>query len=174
MAAGIQATLRRTRLRIERHLSTRHVARVVYGSIIVLALIVALQDHPPAAPAVLALTLSTAVAVAVAELYSDVLGTEVRTRRPVDRRSLTEIVHDAAAVGFGVAFPAVYFVLATVGAMKIDTALRISKWTGLGLIVFYAFCAGRLAGNGVVRSLVRAGCVGAVGAVLVAVKALLH
>ena len=50
-------------------------------------------------------------------------------------------------MAFGVAFPAVFFVLAALGAITIDTAFTIARWSGLGLIGFYGYVAGRLAGE---------------------------
>ena len=100
---------------IEAHLGTRQVARVIYGAIIGLALVVGLEAHPPGAGAMIATLLGTAVAVGLAELYSEVVGTETRTHRRVGRRQLSELRGDVAAVAFGIAFPAVFFVLAAGG-----------------------------------------------------------
>jgi hypothetical protein len=73
------------RARPEQHLGSRQVTRVVYGSIIGMALIVALEGHPPG-PGVMAVRLlGTAIAVGLAEVYSEVVGTETSTRRPVTR-----------------------------------------------------------------------------------------
>jgi hypothetical protein len=81
---------------------------------------------------------------------------------------------DALAVAFGIAFPLVFFLLAAVGAITSDAAFRIARWSGLGLIGFYAYVAGRLAGETWLRALLQAAAVAAVGAVLIAVKALIH
>ena len=47
--------MRRLRLALVSHLESTHVGRVVYGAIIGLALVVALQAHPPGAGTVVAL-----------------------------------------------------------------------------------------------------------------------
>jgi mannose/fructose/N-acetylgalactosamine-specific phosphotransferase system component IIC len=159
---------------IEAHLGTRQVSRVIYGSIIGLALVVALEHHPPPVGAVVATLLGTAVAVGLAELYSDIIGFEVRARRRIPREHFSELVEDVVAVAFGVAFPTVFFVLAAVDAIELDTAFTIAKWTGLGLIAFYGFCAARLAGGTFHRSLLQGLIVGLIGAVLIALKALVH
>ena len=52
------------------HLRSNQVSRVIYGSIIGLALVVALEGHPPRSAAVIATLIGTAIAVALAELYS--------------------------------------------------------------------------------------------------------
>ncbi|MGZ4545606.1 MAG: hypothetical protein ACXVXT_09450 [Blastococcus sp.] len=159
---------------LESHLGSRQVARVVYGSILGLTLIVALEDHPPHAGVMVAWLLVTAVTVALAEIYSDVVGTETRERRRVTRQQLAHMLDDGGAVAFGVAFPAVFFLLATTGLIQLDTAFATAKWSGLFLIGFYGYWAARFSGAPVLRALARAATVAAVGGVLIVVKALLH
>ena len=162
------------RARLEAHLGSAQVARVVYGAIIGLALVVALGAHPPAAGTMAASLLGTAVAVALAELYAEVVGAETRERHRVTRRQLAHMLDGAVAVAFGVAFPAVFFVLAGLGAFELDRAFALAKWTGLGLIAFYGFCAARLAGATVARALMQAVSVAAIGGAVIAFKALIH
>ena len=133
-----------------------------------------LEQHPPSAGVVVASLLATAVAVGLAELYAEIIGSETRTRHRVARHEIKEMADDAIAVGFGIAFPAVFFVLAGLGALKLDTAFAISRWSGIGLIGFYAYVAGRLAGETWSRALLQAAAVAAVGALLIAIKALIH
>jgi hypothetical protein len=159
---------------IRAHLGSPQVARVVYGSIIGLALVVVLEVHPPGAGSVIVSLLATAVAVALAELYSDVLGGETRARRKLERSEIRDIAVDASAVAFGIAFPAVYFLLAVVGAIEDDTAFDIAKWSGLGLIGAYGYAAARLAGQGTAAALIKAVGVALIAAFLIAIKAVLH
>ena len=81
---------------------------------------------------------------------------------------------DIGAVGFGIAFPAVFFVLAALDLLEIETAFTAATWTGLGLIGGYGFAAARLAGNGIPRSIAQGLAVGVIGGVLIALKALIH
>ncbi len=136
---------------VEEHLGSTQVARVIYGAIIGLALVVALEHQPPGAGVVVATLLGTALAVGLAELYSEVVGAEIRIRRRIDRPRLREIGLDVIAVGFGISFPGVFFLLAAAGAMEVETAFTLAKWTGLALVGFYGFVAARLAGLGLVR-----------------------
>jgi hypothetical protein len=159
---------------IEAHLRTRQVARVIYGAIIGMAIVVSLEAHPPRAGVVAGTLLATAVAVGLAEVYSEVVGAETRSRRRVERGEVRHILDDVAAVAFGISFPAVFFLLAAAGVLEVHTAFTIAKWSGLGLISFYGFVAGRLAGAGVAASLVQALAVGVVGGVLIAFKVLVH
>ena len=159
---------------IEDHLGSRDVARVIYGAIIGLALVVALQDHPPSAGAVAATVAGAALAVGLAEAYSEIVGTEARTRRPVHRASVRALVLEAASVTLGAGFPALFFVLAAAGAIDIDLAFTLSKWTGVGLISAYGFLAGRLSGSGLGGAILHAAAVGGIGAALIGLKALVH
>jgi len=156
------------------HLGSRQVSRVLYGSIIGLALVVALEAHPPRAAAVAVTLVATAVAVGLAELYSEVVGSEARTRRRVERQQIIDILDEIGAVAIGVAFPCVFFLLAAVGAFDLDAAFTIAKWSGLGLIATYGFAGARLTGDTVPGSLLRAGIVALIAAFLIAIKALLH
>jgi hypothetical protein len=159
---------------LEEHLGSARVARVTYGAIIGEALIVVLQGHPPSALVVAGTLLSTALAVGLAELYSEVIGHQTRTRSHVERHHLRHLGGEVAAVAFGVAFPCVFFFAAAAGAMELTTAFRLAKWSGLVLIGFYGFCAARLAGDRLVPAVLQALAVMAIGAVLIAFKALVH
>jgi hypothetical protein len=162
------------RVSLEQHLGSRQVAKVVYGSIIGLALVVALESHPPG-PGVMAVwLLGTALAVGLAEIYSDVVGAETNARRPVTRPELRHMTEDAAAVGAGIAFPAAFFVLSAVGAFGIGVAFAVAKWTGLGLIGFYGFWAARWAGASTRRALVKGALVALIGGGLILLKSLVH
>jgi hypothetical protein len=156
------------------HLGSRQVARVVYGSIIGLAVVVALEAHPPPIGATIATLVGTAVAVALAEFYSEVVGFETAGRRDATRTERADLLADMAAVAIGIAFPAVFFVLAAVHVFDEDTAFTVSKWTGLGLIGAYGYAGSRLSGRSVVGSLVRAAGVALIGAFLITLKALVH
>jgi hypothetical protein len=156
------------------HLGSEQVSRVVYGAIIGLALVVALENHPPRAIAMAGSLFATGLAVALAEWYSELLGIRTREHRRASPEEAHELHGDVLAVGFGIAFPATFFVLAALGVFDEDTAFGLAKWTGLGLIAFYGYCAERLGGGSQVSALLGAAAVALVAAGLIAFKALLH
>jgi VIT1/CCC1 family predicted Fe2+/Mn2+ transporter len=162
------------RANLQAHLGSRQVGRVVYGSIIGLALIVALDKHPPRPGVMVVWLLGTGLAVGLAEIYSEVVGTETSTRRAVTRPQLRHMLEDAVAVGFGVAFPSVIFLLSALGLCEVETAFSIAKWSGLGLIGFYGYWAARFSGARPLEALVKGALVALVGAGLIALKALVH
>jgi hypothetical protein len=159
---------------VEEHLESNQVSRVIYGAIIGLALVVSLEHDPPRPAVMVATLVGTGVAVGLAELYSEVVGTEVRTRRHIERARVSEIATDVAAVVFGITFPAVFFLLSSLDVMEIATAFDFAKWSGLALIGLYGFCAARLSGMGWAAALVQAAAVASIGGFLIALKALVH
>ena len=159
---------------VEDHLRSTQVARVIYGAIIGLALVVALEHDPPGAGVMVGTLVGTGVAVGLAELYSEIVGTEVRTGRRVDSARIREIAADVAAVAFGIGFPAVFFLLSGVGVMEVETAFHFAKWSGLALTGFYGFWAARLSGLGLLAALAQAAAVAAIAAFLIGLKAVIH
>jgi len=156
------------------HLGSRQVSRVVYGAIIGLALVVALEAHPPPSHAVIATLLGTTVAVALAEFYSEIIGFETTGRRTATGGEMRDLGADIAAVSFGVAFPAVFFLLAVAGVLSDDAAFTVAKWAGLGLIGLYGFAGARLSGHGLGRSVVHATGIALIGGALIGLKAVVH
>jgi hypothetical protein len=167
-------TLRTMRTSLEAHLGSRQVGKVVYGSIIGLALVVALSGHPPTSAVMAIWLVGTAIAVGLAEVYAEVVGTETRTRQRVTRAQLGHMAEDAVAVGFGVAFPAVFFLLGALHVLDLDTAFAVAKWSGLGLIGFYGFWAARFAGAPPHRAVVKGVLVALIGAGLIVLKSFVH
>jgi len=159
---------------IQAHLNSNDVAQVVYGSIVGLAVVVVLERHPPTAGQTAVALAGTAVAVGLAEVYSEFVGFEVNRRRRVRGAELRAMGVDALAVAFGAIFPAIFFLVAATDALTVRTAFALAKWTGLGLICAYGYVAARMAGSDRVGAMVRAAAVGAIGGFLIALKALVH
>jgi hypothetical protein len=162
------------RATLESHLGSKEVARVVYGAIIGLTLIVAVEQHPPRAAVMAAWLGLTGVTVALAEVYSEIIGVETSERHRVTRHQLAHLLGQGWAVTLGVAFPAVFFLLAAVHVIELDTAFALARWSGLGLIGFYGYWAARFAGAPVPRALAQAAAVAAIGGLVIAFKALVH
>jgi hypothetical protein len=164
----------RLRERLASHLGSRDVARVLYGAIVGLAVVVAFEDHPPDAGEAAVTMAATALAIGFAELYSEAVSAEARERRRLRRADVRRFARDAAAVVFGAGFPALFFLLAAIGLFTDHTAVVLSRWSGAGLIFGYGYLAARLAGFAVLPALVRGATVELVGLALIAIKALLH
>jgi hypothetical protein len=84
--------------RILPHVESGRVSRVLYGSIIGLALVLTMEAHPTTPAGSIATLLATAIAVGLAELYSEVLGTEARTHERVTRPQVVAYGFTAASL----------------------------------------------------------------------------
>jgi hypothetical protein len=156
------------------HLGSRQVSRVIYGAIIGLALVVALEIHPPAPSVVIATLLATAVAIALAEFYSEYVAFETTRHRKADQGETRRLLADMLAVAAGISFPSLFFLLAVVGVLNEESAFTLAKWTGLGLLGLYGFVGARLSGAGIPAAVMQAAGVALIGAVLIAIKAVVH
>jgi len=156
------------------HLRSGQVSKIVYGSIIGLALVLTLEAHPSTPGVVIGSLVATGFAVGLAELYSEVIGAHTKKGLGEEHAATAEVVEETAAVIIGVSFPAVFFVGSAIGLWELDTAFQLAKWTGLGLIAGYGYLAARLSGAGVPRALLQASGVAIIAALLIAFKAILH
>jgi hypothetical protein len=76
---------------VEDHVRSTQVSHVTYGAIIGLALMVALDRHPPRPAVMVGTLLATALAVRLAELYNEIVDAEVRTRQRGARARVREV-----------------------------------------------------------------------------------
>jgi hypothetical protein len=172
--AASTSTVTGWRARVLSHLRSGQVSKVVYGSIIGLALVLTLEAHPPATGVVIGTLVGTGFAVSLAELYSEVIGARTQASLGEEHEPMGLIVEDAVAVTLGVAFPAIFFILSALGVWELDTAFEIAKWTGIGLIAGYGYLAARISGSNVPRALLQASGVALIATALIVFKAILH
>ncbi len=144
----------------------------VYGSVIVLAVIIALDDTSVRAREAIASVLGAAVATVLAELYGDYLAETIRERRRPTPAERAEAVRSALAGLLAAILPVIFFVLAGFGVVELPTAFEVAVWTGVGVVGFYAFVANRVGGMSVGRSVGAGVLFTLLGAVLVLIKAL--
>lgn len=147
----------------------------IYQTVIVLAIVVSLERHPPSDGTLLASVIGGAIAVGLADLYAGVVGRMIRERQPATRRL---VMGDAVAILEGivvaVALPIVFFGLHRLGVLATQRAFDLTEWTELVLIGLYAFVANRFAGFSVWHSLLLGGAATLIGLLLVGLKAFFH
>jgi hypothetical protein len=138
----------------------------------VLAVIVAEEDTSIGANEVIASVVGVAVVTALAELYADYIGGTIRASRHPTAAERGIAFKNVAAGFLTAVVPVVYFILAEAGAMTLETAFGAAIWTGVGVLGAYAVVANRLAGFSLARSLGVGLFFTALGAALVALKAI--
>jgi hypothetical protein len=160
---------------VARHfLNAARASHAVYGSMIVLAVITGLDEASATSREALVTVVGLAIAVALSQIYSDMIGATFRAARPLETDEWLEISVNVA-FGFGAALvPSIFFLLAAVGVLSLAHAFSIAEWTGIAVIWVYVFAAARAAGLGLARSLGWSGALTACGIGLVELKLLAH
>jgi multidrug transporter EmrE-like cation transporter len=142
--------------------------------VIVLAVIVALDDTRVSAGDALTSTVGAALVTVFAELYADYLGATIRSGRRPTRAEERKSIRNTALGFLAALLPAVFFVFAVLDTIELHTAFTIATWTGIGVVGTYAFVANRLAGMPILGSAFAGVGFAVLGAILVALKAIVH
>jgi hypothetical protein len=128
-----------------RFVTAARAGHAVYGTIIVLAVVTGLDEVSASARDAFFGVLGAAFAVALSEMYADMIGATIRARRAPSRAEYREFIVDMA-FGFGAAmFPALFFVLAGLDVIGLGRAFTVAEWTGVGILFGYALFAARAA-----------------------------
>jgi amino acid transporter len=136
-----------------RFVTAARAAHAVYGSIIVLAVLTGLDEVSATSREAFFGVLGAAIAVALSEMYADMIGATIRERRTPTRDEYREFVVDMA-FGFGAAlFPALFFLLAWLGVMELGNAFTVAEWSGIGILFCYGLVAARAANLRLTHSL---------------------
>lgn len=147
-------------------------AHTIYGSIIVLAVLVAEEGTAVSPGEAIASALAAALVTALAEIYANYVGATMRARRHLTSRERL-LIGRTVAVGFAIAIvPVAFLIPAATGTIDPETALEVAIWTGVGIVGVHAAIASRLAGSSVARSALLGLGFAALGTLLVALKAL--
>jgi hypothetical protein len=146
----------------------------VYSTVVVLAVIVALEEAAVGAGAALSYVVGAALTTALAEIYADYIGATIRKGRHLTSEERSAAMRNVAAGVTAALVPVAFLVLAVLDLIDVQTALDAAKWTGTGVLGAYAFLANRLAGFSTRGSVVVGLGFTLVGAFLVLLKAAVH
>jgi hypothetical protein len=153
-----------------RFVTAARAGHAVYGSIIVLAFVTGMDEVSASAREAFFGVLGAAIAVALSEMYADMIGATIRERRTPNRDEYREFGVDMA-FGFGAAlFPGLFFLLAWLEVITLGRAFTIAEWGGVGILFGYALVATRAANMKLSHSLLWAAGLTACGIGLVELK----
>jgi hypothetical protein len=152
----------------------RYAARSVYGSVVVLAVLMTLQVNPPPAFRAALIVAGTVLSVLAAEAYSDRLGREIELQRRLTREERRAVWGELGIITVSAELPVLVLVLAGFGAFDEDVAFDVAIWLTIVLMGIDGFLANRLAGFST-RSAVLGGLtVSGIGVALAVFKAIVH
>jgi len=151
-------------------LDGHRVSKIVYGTIIILVVILAMEDHPPSPAGTVVTLLFSGLGVALAELYSDFIGTKINKKSALSWEERKQITRNVSAVMIGALLPLPLVILAWMGFLDLKLAILLDKWLLVMVLLFYGFVAAKLSGYNNVLSLVSAFAVCTTGVLVVLVK----
>ncbi len=115
-------------------------------------------------------TLFAAVAIVLAEVYSEILGKTIRNKRKLSRAERKEIAQDSLAIVSVSFWPSVIFLLSYLGLYSVHSAFNISYSLLLAVLFIFSYWAGRLSKFSRSGALLMAFATSAVGLVVVFAK----
>lgn len=154
--------------------SSTFVARAVYGLITVLAVLQAMELHPPEAWRGAVSLFGTTLAVALIEVYAETIGEMLGTKTRLSRGDLVHIWHDAAPVLAGAQGPTIVLLLSAFGLMSVETAIDIAQLIAFVTLFGYGWRIGQMLDARLSRQLLSGLILIAIGGLLVGIKTAFH
>ena len=152
------------------NLDGHRVSKIIYGTIIILVVILAMEDHPPSHAGTVVTLLFSGLGVALAELYSDFIGTKINKRSALTWEERKEITRNVSSVMIGALLPLPLVILAWMGLISLEFAIFLDKWLLVTVLLFYGFVAAKLIGYNSLWSIVSAFAVCTAGILVVMLK----
>lgn len=158
----------------DHRVSQSFVTRAVYGLVTVLAVLQAMERHPPAPWVGVITLLGTTVAVALVEAYAHSIGAMLAGRHAMSLQELREIWHDVAPVITGAQAPTVVLLLSAFGLIPVDLAIGVAQVVAFLLLFGYGWRISALLSDRWPRHLLGGLVLVAIGGIIVGIKAAFH
>lgn len=147
---------------------------VVYGSITVLALLMA--THPPIenAGGHAAILFGSVFAVALAKAFAEICERMLQTGSPATWHDVREVWQHSQTVLLAANGPTLAFVLAAIGAIRTDVALPLAQTLALSLLAYFGARIGWRISGRTREVIIGAGITCGIGALVSLLKLLVH
>jgi hypothetical protein len=154
---------------------TRAVARTIYGTILVTALVAGLsEDHGIDAWQILVSVTATLLVFWLAHVYAEILSQRLAAGRRLTRAEIGEAFDGELAMVLAGAPAALALGLSALGFYSTDTGVTLAIGVGVGALFAYGLVLGHREGATRMQTLGAASVNGAFGLVIVALKAFVH
>ncbi|SEQ84119.1 hypothetical protein SAMN05428995_11043 [Loktanella sp. DSM 29012] len=152
----------------------RNAHGVIYGSITVMALLLAL-GHGSDGPVETAVILFGSIfAIVLAEAFAKISSDAVQTRHSFGWSEIKKGWHHSAPTLAAVTVPTVLILVAAPGLYSLDTGVALAQAAAIGLLAIYGYSIGWVIYGRVFPSLMHGAFTGTIGCGLAGVKYLLH
>ena len=149
-------------------------AKSLYGSVTLLAVLLSFEDHVPTAGHGASLLFGTALSVALAEAFSESISQVIIGKKRLDRQELHTIWHETRPVLLAAYLPVLVMVLAAVGFFSVPTALMLAKSLIYATLFVYGLRIGYLLHGPKIRMFLAGLFTLGIGGLLGLIKLLFH
>ena len=155
-----------------RNVRKTFVAKAIYGLVTVLAVLLVMEDHPPAAWRGAVTVFGATLAVALVEMYAETIAAMLdRQRRPTGAEIRETLFHVACIVA-GALAPTIVLLLSAMGFWSVDQAIDIAKAVLFLFLFGYGARVGQLLHEQWHRQVLSGLILVAIAGLIVALKAL--
>lgn len=146
----------------------------IYGSLTVMAVIVAMEDHPPSPFRAAAQLFGVTLAIAVAKAYAEIVADTLNRGRKLNAEEAREILRKVSPVLFGAQAPTLVFLLSAFGLFSVETAFEVSKVLVLTLLFVYGLRVAQVLHKNRLAQIASGLVIMSAGLVVVVINYLLH
>lgn len=122
-------------------------SKAVYGLILITVVLIGLERHATDSMEVALKVLLAAIAIVIAEIYSEYLGEKIKRKKALSKREHKEISHDASAIFAVSLYPALIFLISALGLYSIEVAFKIAYTLSLIGLGAFGYIASMYAGD---------------------------
>jgi hypothetical protein len=155
-------------------LNEKFASKIIYGLITVMALLAVLELHPPSALAAMVTLFGTALALALAEAYAEMVARMLHLQREPSSAEFRHLWRDVSPI-VSSALPAIAILfLALFDILSVGDALELAQIVGIGLLFLYGFRIGQSLHEPLLRQMFTGIFMASAGLLIVLIKVLLH
>lgn len=116
----------------------------IYGSLALMAVLVAIENHPPAPLQIAAQLFGVTLAIAVAKAYAEVIADTLHRGRRLTTGEWREILRKVLPVLFAAQGPTIVMLMSAFGLFSVAAAIELSKTPVLVLLFVYGLRVAQL------------------------------
>lgn len=161
---------------LQKYYDSDRATKAIYGAILIFAFLIGQEHtrHDSALPLIFS-TLFAAIAIVLAEIYSELLGKTIKHKKALTKADRRELERDSLAIISVSLWPSFFFFLSFLGLYSIQSAFILSYILLISTIFAFSYWANRLSKYTKLKSFAIALAISALGLSVILIKyALTH
>lgn len=156
---------------LEKYYGNDRASKVIYGTILIFAYLLT-QGHDRGSEAIELVigTFVAAVAIVLAEIYSEIIGKTIRNKKALSKDERVEVERDSLAIISVSFWPSILFLLSYMDVWSVQTAFILSYTILLGIMFIFSYWANRLSEHSRSKAVITALIISSLGLVIVFAK----